>query len=537
MSREAETTQRPSANGGTFLSIFYRYPQLLRGLCWLSSLGVLSSGFVWAQNEPTAKTVVVPASKETPKSIQTETEPTLGALSKPSPPEVSARVFPERSPTIELKHSVAQPQKDTAVETRPSLVQMKPAVLEFKHRVPQPERAAISEPPLLQTRQGVIESKRPSQPATPQAEAPTVGESKHATPERETASKQPLTPPDVVIPTIPETVAPNREITFEVRPDQDSAADVSEATEKEKPQTSAIRIKPSVDCNRVLQNDQALSGQVCGTSRVSRQTGNRGEQVLPAPHLGKIKNPQIAKVKTPSTSTISVKPINLEEIRLHPSKIRIINRSDRPQAERTFTTSRNRINYSPLNQSPITQSAPALNFPRSLADFTALIPSFVLPGNGTFNFMFPLTVPAPITSGFGWRIHPITGDRRLHAGTDLGAPMGTPVVAAAAGQVVSADWMGGYGNAIVIQHGQIEETLYGHLSAILVQPGQWVEQGTIIGQVGSTGNSTGPHLHFETRQLTSEGWIAVDSGVQLEYALNQLVNGLQTAQAVTQAGG
>ncbi len=149
---------------------------------------------------------------------------------------------------------------------------------------------------------------------------------------------------------------------------------------------------------------------------------------------------------------------------------------------------------------------------------------------GVAGLMFPLSVPAPITSLFGWRVHPITGDRRFHAGTDLGAATGTPVLAAYRGQVEMADYMGGYGLAVILNHNSAQQTLYGHMSEIFVQPGQWVEQGTVIGRVGSTGNSTGPHLHFEVRQLTAEGWVPVDPGVQLQSALSQLVQVLQTAQ-------
>jgi murein DD-endopeptidase MepM/ murein hydrolase activator NlpD len=150
-------------------------------------------------------------------------------------------------------------------------------------------------------------------------------------------------------------------------------------------------------------------------------------------------------------------------------------------------------------------------------------------GGGT-GLIFPVSVPSPITSLFGWRIHPITGDRRFHSGTDIGAAMGTPVLAAYTGQVQVADYVGGYGLTVILNHNSAQQTLYGHMSEVFVQPGQWVEQGTVIGRVGSTGNSTGPHLHFEVRQLTPEGWVATDPNGQLQYALNQLVNVFQTAQ-------
>jgi murein DD-endopeptidase MepM/ murein hydrolase activator NlpD len=147
-------------------------------------------------------------------------------------------------------------------------------------------------------------------------------------------------------------------------------------------------------------------------------------------------------------------------------------------------------------------------------------------------FTFPLSVPAPISSFFGWRSHPITGERRFHSGIDLAAAQGTPVLAAYTGQVEVADSVGGYGLTVILNHNNAQQTLYGHMSELLVQPGQWVEKGSIIGRVGSTGTSTGTHLHFEVRQLTSEGWVATDPGVQIEFALNQLIQSLQAARAV-----
>jgi len=106
---------------------------------------------------------------------------------------------------------------------------------------------------------------------------------------------------------------------------------------------------------------------------------------------------------------------------------------------------------------------------------------------------------ARLTSRFGIRVHPIYGTARLHTGVDLAAPMGAPVRAAADAVVVSAGPHGGYGNAILLDHGGALATLYGHLSAMDVRPGDRVRRGDRIGAVGSTGVSTGPHLHFEVR--------------------------------------
>lgn len=152
-------------------------------------------------------------------------------------------------------------------------------------------------------------------------------------------------------------------------------------------------------------------------------------------------------------------------------------------------------------------------------------------GNGNVQLMFPLAIPAAISSVFGWRVHPISGEQRLHTGTDLAAPMGTPVLAAYAGQVAIADFLGGYGLTVALDHSKgTQQTLYAHLSEIFVKPGEMVKQGEVIGRVGSTGNSTGPHLHFEFRQLTADGWVAMDAGAQLEYAMAQLVKAMQVAQ-------
>jgi len=158
-------------------------------------------------------------------------------------------------------------------------------------------------------------------------------------------------------------------------------------------------------------------------------------------------------------------------------------------------------------------------------------------GNGNIRLLFPLSLPAPITSIFGWRVHPISGARRFHAGTDLGAPMGTPVLAAYAGRVAIADFLGGYGLLVTLRHrDNTEETRYAHLSEIFVKPGEWVEQGSVIGRVGSTGYSTGPHLHFEFRERSSQGWIAQDPGFHLESAMAKLVEMLKTAQTKPQSG-
>ena len=120
---------------------------------------------------------------------------------------------------------------------------------------------------------------------------------------------------------------------------------------------------------------------------------------------------------------------------------------------------------------------------------------------GTGIFAWPLPQSFTITSQFGYRTDPFTGEISYHSGTDIAAPYGTPVLAATGGTVTVANatdpWGGSYGYYVKIQHDGTFDTLYAHCSSICVTPGQRVQQGEVIGYVGSTGNSTGNHLHFE----------------------------------------
>lgn len=116
---------------------------------------------------------------------------------------------------------------------------------------------------------------------------------------------------------------------------------------------------------------------------------------------------------------------------------------------------------------------------------------------GTGQMIWPLN--GPVTSEFGWRTHPIYGNARYHSGIDIGGDYGMNIYAADSGTVTYSGWISGYGNTIIIDHGNGISTLYGHNQSLVASVGQNISQGDIIAHCGSTGNSTGPHCHFEVR--------------------------------------
>lgn len=265
--------------------------------------------------------------------------------------------------------------------------------------------------------------------------------------------------------------------------------------------SSVVLSERSTGCRAVLRQGQGLSGS-CGTAQRRTRVATRGTQPINIRSRSQAPSSWARGVSISGISPVRVAPISTSTNGFRANK-----RTSQGQIASGSVPARSMFYY---NRTPR---------PAGL-------------GSANTGLMFPLTVPAPITSLFGWRIHPITGNRRFHSGTDFGASLGSPVLAADAGNVAIADFLGGYGLTVVLEHNKFKrQTLYGHLSEIFVQSGEWVEQGEVIGRVGSTGNSTGPHLHFETRALTPEGWVATDSSVQMEDALAQLVEFLRADQS------
>jgi murein DD-endopeptidase MepM/ murein hydrolase activator NlpD len=288
----------------------------------------------------------------------------------------------------------------------------------------------------------------------------------------------------------------------------------------------AMQVPTAIDCNSM---SRQLVSSLC--SNVSRQgriapVAAFQTQATPAVTPMPVVNRKPASRFAPLVS--NTRPVAQAQLRL-----------EKPQVVQPLATVPNSlpIFVAPpkTNVIPAVSQIPTVNRPQvptvsplptvQTARVGSAMPTSVAAANYQINadFIYPLATPAPVTSTFGWRTHPITGNRRFHAGMDLGAPSGTPILAVSAGRVVVANWHGGYGKAVIIEHnnGQLQ-TLYGHMSEIFVQEGQVIPQGTVIGQVGSTGASTGPHLHFETKVPTADGWVVVDPEQEVNYALGNL---------------
>jgi murein DD-endopeptidase MepM/ murein hydrolase activator NlpD len=160
-----------------------------------------------------------------------------------------------------------------------------------------------------------------------------------------------------------------------------------------------------------------------------------------------------------------------------------------------YTDKKNLLSSTTANKNALIRMEKELEIQE--AEVTRILESYKYGTAPSGKFMWP--VAGRIMSGFGWRIHPIFGVRRFHTGIDITAPYGTLVKAGDGGEVVQAGYFGGYGNSVMLYHGGGFATWYAHLSSIRVSVGQFVDRGQVIGLVGSTGWSTGPHLHFEVR--------------------------------------
>ncbi|TAF08482.1 MAG: M23 family metallopeptidase [Nostocales cyanobacterium] len=504
-----------------------------QSLGWLSSVSLLSGGFVIAQTESSVDNIVPTFESSQPTKVVTEP----AKKENPAPEAVQSQPdFAERRVRLKkrlLKEEVSQTV--APVRTSQPVVIMRTS--QPQAEISQPEvRVRISKPKVDNS-----QAEKPKTPASSAAEKPTEV-AKPANNSQDSGST-----------TARKTKDYNN--TY-IDPTEYSGT----ATSNYEAPSSVVVTERSSGCEAVFSKKEIAAG-ACGKKAIeSPRVADSPKKSAPS----WIKKSETASLdKAPTASPVATKssPEPRSVVRAVAAAVNNNQSWRTPQAD---PSSHTKTAYRPhrfipqpsefsssttVSATPIAPSFGSLPAPMAegnvaprpsnvsydfaLASVLPQIPysNAVAYRGGSGGVMFPVSFAAPITSVFGWRIHPITGDRRFHAGTDIGAPTGTPILSAAKGQVETADWMGGYGLAVTINHTSAQQTLYGHMSEILVRPGQWVEPGTVIGRVGSTGNSTGPHLHFEVRHLTANGWVAVDPGVQLQAGLSNLLYSRRTAQA------
>lgn len=479
-----------------------------QSLCWLSSLSLLSGGFVFAQTETQVDNIV-------PTVESSQTTAVINPVKKQAAAPEAAQAQPEFS------------QRRTRLRQRLG----KPEVAQSKDPVRQST-------PKIEVAQPVV-IIRQSEPKVEASQVTPV----RVTPEKSNTRTRSL--PEK----LPEVAQPSNNSNSPVSATEGKTKDYNNAfidpNSYDSGATGTYQAPNSVIITERSSGCRAILPSVCAKVPQKSVADSNGK---PAPTwLRRSENAQLPIVR----------PVRQIATTGNTSRWRAAESGSNGDSKSAYRPNRfipspgeftpTRVSATPIAPSGGTLPPPMADGniaprPGNVAyDFSlaSVLPQIPYTGRVAYSgtgMMYPLSIPAPITSLFGWRIHPITGNQRFHAGTDLGAPTGTPVLAAAAGQVETANWMGGYGLTVILNHKSAEQTLYGHMSEILVQPGQWVQPGTIIGRVGSTGASTGPHLHFEVRHLTQDGWVATDPGVELQSALSQLVRGLQTAQVSQQPG-
>lgn len=437
---------------------------LVRGVCWLGSFGVLSSGLAWAGPESGAETPLPPIGISS--SPATPPPPTLKPLPPlpPTAPRGSAdqlraippvRNTPTRSPLV--RPAPPQPPIVRPVEpTPPPVPAARPATSDASRSAAVP---TLEDLPLFQV--------------TPEASPP---------------------PPTLAAPPVPNATAngKNRYIDLNNYSTPEQAAQPGDRA----PVVVELQER-TTGCQTTLRDGQLVGGSCQATS--PRRVAVPQPPSLPAPGgtLSDRSLPRVPVTATPGSrtaSTVGLRPLSGLPALTNPPAPPPPPEPLKPREYVTRAIGRHFTNNGYVDR-----------------------PRLQLPGNGNTALMYPLSIPARISSVFGWRTHPIFGDRRFHTGTDLAAPEGTPVVAAYDGKVIGASYVSGYGLMVTLRHhDDTHESRYAHLSEINVKPGAWVEQGTVVGRVGSTGNSTGAHLHFEWRIRRDSGWVAVDAGEYID---------------------
>lgn len=562
----------------TPFSLFYRSPKLMAGLSLVGGFSILSSSLVFAQTDSfvdtgtassTTTIKAAPTSALEPPARRKPVVTTIIVPATPAPRGNRAHVVPAPPPAPIAAKKPSPSRTSETASRKPSASRRTQETANRKPSTSKPTaEVAFKKPPTLRHTAEALG------PIISVSNKPTLAAPDLSVADSETVAKPPksnLNPSQIQEESAQAPNAPtNRYID---RTDYS----IGSSDRNEKP-ASVILSDRSTGCRTVSRNGQLLSG-ICDVATPSPQTAMRQRttrdiankytvnrdiangvtasqqtdsfsRTLQEPRLAKVTTQalQLARVTTQALQLNEITPQEpqLAGVKRLPTQLVASNGSVKLGSVRLrlrgIPQSRQKM-YSASSPRPVDLlPAASFSFPegstssggQSYYNLTSRPEG--RPNFGNANFMFPLAIPSAVSSLFGWRIHPITGDYRFHAGTDIGAPEGTPVLAAVAGQVITADFMGGYGLTVVVQRPDGKDlTLYGHLSEIFVQPGDQVEQGNVIGRVGTTGFSTGPHLHFEWRHQTPNGWVALDAGPNIEYALGQFVKSLQVAQATPES--
>jgi murein DD-endopeptidase MepM/ murein hydrolase activator NlpD len=507
MSSKAEKTSNHSHQQPR-LNIFFRSPLLLKIVAWLGSLSFLgSTGLVWADLKPisTAKTdvpeLIQPSASPVAGNVSAKQEdqeygPYLPLAQKPSPVQTNSAQLPNREVPIAVAPAdavilptgtIVRPQHTDILTAENYTVGVKESSSEptaFEEFISIAVPAPLSRTIPAQSREVVSTTASQVQPDNLRPQS-IVSQS---APTTSIQSKPQLDRSENGYRAVPAVAnMPNPSLPHFGRTGSGSSLPTATATKPAAPQVAQRQpLTPQVMPLLGLRNTVVAPIKPAVTAKTTLTKPAAVLTKTPAPAEDSI----AISVPAPRNGQMVVQPV-----------------AHLPQISATKSV-------------PTVPAIPSVR-PAGMTNSQSPI-AFVNTGETSAQLIYPLSSPAPTTSGFGWRTHPITGSRRFHSGVDIGAPMGAPVVAAGTGIIMSAGWLGGYGKAIVIQHNGVQQTLYGHLSEVFVQPGQRIEQGTVIGRVGSTGNSTGPHLHYESKVATSDGWVAIDPGDDIRYALDNL---------------
>jgi murein DD-endopeptidase MepM/ murein hydrolase activator NlpD len=501
-----ETAASVSDNAASF----WQRSLWMNGLGWLGAIAFLSSSIVWVQNPHSGTAVAAPNIPEImPKAVPDT--PTPAAKKEPEP--IFIRRTPNSSPSSPSRNRT--PSQNRVSQSRgndntnsyidptdynigattrrdvPGRSYQPPSAVVFQERYKPRQRVVPEQFPIEQPRPSVATGR------------PRITRNATVTTRRRDTERTQIS-------RTPRTNETQRSSSTQI-----SRAPRTYEIERRTRSTQISRAPRTYEIERITSEPS--------NTRVSRRRSDEGTQNTQTARATQRR----ATVSTPVASAnqqVRVGAINVTPNGIRMSRSGVIRRGETQIASNNINglAGGSRVNPNSPNR--------ALNY-----YYNSIKPSDSSSNESNrtnLAMIFPLAIPAQITSVFGWRMHPITGEKGFHAGTDIGAPMGTPVLAAHAGRVALADFLGGYGLAVVLRHNQdAQETRYGHLSEVAVKPGDWVEQGTIIGRVGDTGNTNGPHLHFEVREQTPQGWVAKDPGVQLEYGLARLVRAFQSGQA------